>query len=359
MRRPSATAIVLKVLGLLLLTAAVLKGHELLTVPVGNRDFWSWRPFLICQVEFELALGLWLVSGVCQPLAWLAGVACFGLFCGVTLHQVLKGDASCGCFGVVRVPPWVTLLAVDVPALVMLARFPPPGALDTLVSCLRRLASALTGGQGSVRPAVVPFAPPLWPRRRLVAMMALVLTVLGITTPILALREPPKVTAAYEVLEPETWIGRELPILKYIDIADQLENGTWIIIFYHYDCPGCARVIPAYEQIAQDLAGREGLPRIALIAVPPWGRGPVRENSPCTLGRLARIKHWFITTPAFALLSNGLVTFAWEKEAPDLETLLQNAAQRQRAMADTPFSSTALCADASKKGGEYHDRRMG
>ena len=49
MRQSSASDVVLKVLGLLLLTAAALKGHELLTAPVANRDLWSWRPFLIFQ----------------------------------------------------------------------------------------------------------------------------------------------------------------------------------------------------------------------------------------------------------------------------------------------------------------------
>ncbi len=77
MRRLSASDIVLKVLGLLLLTAAVLKGHELLSVPVVGKDLWSWRPFLIFQVEFELALGIWLLSGVFKRLAWLAGLLCF------------------------------------------------------------------------------------------------------------------------------------------------------------------------------------------------------------------------------------------------------------------------------------------
>ena len=94
MRRLSANDIVLKVLGLLLLTAAVLKGHELLTVPMANNDVWTWRPFLIFQVEFELALGIWLLSGLFKRLAWLAALLCFALFCGVSLYKALTGAAS-------------------------------------------------------------------------------------------------------------------------------------------------------------------------------------------------------------------------------------------------------------------------
>ena len=61
---------------------------------------------------------------------------------------------------------------------------------------------------------------------------------------VLALNEPAIVTSTYEVLEPETWIGKELPILEYIDIADQLKKGTWLILFYHHDCPDCRKEYP-------------------------------------------------------------------------------------------------------------------
>ena len=90
MRRLSCSDIVLKPVGLVLLAAAVLKGHELLTVPAANANLGSWRPFLIVQVECELALGIWLLSGVFKPLAWLVTLAGFGLFCCVTLYKGLS-----------------------------------------------------------------------------------------------------------------------------------------------------------------------------------------------------------------------------------------------------------------------------
>jgi hypothetical protein len=54
--REKGFKVVLKGLGLLLLTAAVLKGQELLTTPVANTDIWSNRYFMIFQVEFELVV---------------------------------------------------------------------------------------------------------------------------------------------------------------------------------------------------------------------------------------------------------------------------------------------------------------
>jgi hypothetical protein len=116
---------VLRVLGLLLLTAAVMKGHELLTTPMANTDIWSNRYFLIFQVEFELALGIWLLSGLFRRAAWLVVLGCFTLFCCVTLYKGLTGAASCGCFGRIHVNPWITLFAIDLPAVLALLLFRP------------------------------------------------------------------------------------------------------------------------------------------------------------------------------------------------------------------------------------------
>jgi len=47
-----ASNIVVKILAIVLSTAAVLKGWQLLTEPVANSDTWSYRPLLILTVEF-------------------------------------------------------------------------------------------------------------------------------------------------------------------------------------------------------------------------------------------------------------------------------------------------------------------
>ncbi|MHC4647895.1 MAG: hypothetical protein ACYTBJ_20725, partial [Planctomycetota bacterium] len=131
-----------------------------------------------------------------------------------------------------------------------------------------------------------------------------------------------KVTSSYEVLEPESWPGKELPILEHIDIAESLRTGNWLVLLYHYDCPDCAIAIPKYEQMARGLAANEDFLRIAFIEVPPYGPGAVRPNSPCTLGRLDESKEWFVTSPAVALMTNARVTSAWEAEAPDFDAIL-------------------------------------
>lgn len=336
-----ANNILLKALGILLLTAAILKGWQLMNEPVANNNIWSNRWFLIMTVEFELALGIWLVSGLFKKAAWLASIGCFSFFSMVTLYKGITGFASCGCFGSVHVNPWITLFAVDLPAVIALLIFRPQFSqrITLLISRILSLPLVFLSfphirhklQRGSIQPLISEFLHPLPSFRYFTAAFIIGILVLGITTPILALNEPAVVTSKYEVLEPSTWVGKELPILEHIDIADTLKKGTWLVLLYHYDCPDCGTAIPMYERMARDLEGNEEFMQIALVEVPPYGRylehkGPVSENSPCTLGRLAEAKDWFVTTPAVALLKNGQVTSAWEEKAPDLDTFLQKIA---------------------------------
>ena len=53
----STSNIAIKLSGILLLTAAVLKVRQLLTEPMANNDIWTSRIFLIFTVEFEIAPG--------------------------------------------------------------------------------------------------------------------------------------------------------------------------------------------------------------------------------------------------------------------------------------------------------------
>ncbi len=316
MRRISVSNVVLRALGLLLLTAAVLKGHELLTVPMANKDLWSWRPFLIFQVEFELTLGIWLLSGLFKRLAWLAALACFSLFCCVTLYKGLTGAASCGCFGRVHVNPWITLSAIDLPSVVILALFRPAGLRPQwLFLCLR-------SPRRRILAFVRQFFKPLPSLAKFTGVTSLGLAMLGMTTPILAISKPARVTTKYEILEPKTWVGKELPILKYIDIADQLKQGTWLVLFYHHNCPECQKAIRRYERMARELKDKNELLRVAMIEVPPCAPNAAELSRFCLWGRLFAAKEWFVTTPATALVRDRRVTAVWEIQVPDLKSIL-------------------------------------
>jgi hypothetical protein len=306
-----ANNILLKVLGILLLTGAAMKGWQLLTEPMANKDIWSYRPFLIFVIEFEIALGIWLLSGLFKKAAWLAILACFSMFSIVTLYKGLTGAASCGCFGSVHVNPWITLFAVDIPAVIALVIFRPA------LSFLRKQESIAAFVQNVLIP--LPSIP------RFAAIFSVGIVILAVTGCVLVFNEPAKTTTSYEVLEPETWVGKKLPVLEHIDIGEQLKKGNWLLLFYHYDCPDCITAISNYEQIARDLTGNEDFLRIALIEVPPYGQ-LVSQTSPCTLGQLPETKEWFVTTPAAVLLTNGIIKSAWEAKVPDFDTIIETIA---------------------------------
>ena len=101
--RPRASRLVLVLAGVLLLAGAVAKGHALATRPATGGSFLDTRWFGIVWMEVELALGVWLLSGLWARRAWAAAVLVFGVFSVVTLAKAVRGDASCGCFGVIEV----------------------------------------------------------------------------------------------------------------------------------------------------------------------------------------------------------------------------------------------------------------
>ncbi len=94
----------------ILLLAAVLKTHQLVTVPAIGDGILHKRWFHICLVEFEFAFCVWLLLGLFPRWARWATVLLFTLFGGVSFYKGLSGEASCGCFGAAKVNPWFTTI---------------------------------------------------------------------------------------------------------------------------------------------------------------------------------------------------------------------------------------------------------
>jgi len=336
-----ANNILLKLLGLLLLTAAALKGWQLITEPVANKDIWSYRPFLIFTVEFELALGIWLLSGLFKKAAWLAALLCFSLFSAITLYKGISGADSCGCFGSVKVNPWITLFAVDIPSILALVIFRQKQELETQVNpssipyhcenhacqeCKCQDNGYWVSLASRFKELYKKYTASLPSLTRLVTVICTSLVILALSACVLVFNEHAKSTSEYEVLEPEAWVGQELPILKDIDIGKQFKKDTWLVLFYHYDCPDCITTIKEYQRYATDLAGNGDALNIAFIEVPPYGESIIRNSSDYAVGKLLDTKEWFVTTPAIVLLESSTVQAAWEGKVPDLDAVLRNVA---------------------------------
>ena len=305
-----ANILVMWITGIVLLFATAMKIHQLLTEPIISKGFWeSWEFFLI-QIPLELGLGIWLVCGLFRKAAWLLGTIAFGGFIIVTLYKGLIGAESCGCFGVVHVNPWITLFVMDVPIFILLAIFRPKGekllpppwpnavhffaiAIPTFILLPTIEYVLITNKQ--VKPTVNDW---IWPK----------ITITDANT-------------SAEQRPQDLW-----PMLEYIDIKEQLQNGLWVVLLYHDDCPDCKEAMPLYEQMHDSLAGNDI--NFAFVEMPPYGgttQPLVNSETKVTCGRLNDKKKWFLQSPVVVIIDNGRVLKAWEGEAPGLDELLDAA----------------------------------
>jgi hypothetical protein len=290
--------------GTVLIIASVLKIHQLLTEPIISKGFWeSWEFFLI-QIPLELGLGIWLVCGLFRKAAWFIAVLTFGLFIGVTLQKGLTGAASCGCFGRVKVNPWITLSVIDIPLFLGLVIFHPRG---------------------------LKLLPPPWPSAAHFFGVAIpTFVTFAVLMPVLVFNKPPDKTDKYEVVKPAEWlVAKEWSMLRHIDIANSLRTGLAIVVFYNSSCETCHKAIPLYDKTCREQADNEDSLRFAFIEIPPYasaGDDIVPADTLCLRGQLDSSKEWFIQTPLVVVTADGLPVKFWEGQAPQLDDLL-NAIQ--------------------------------
>ncbi|MDD5064770.1 MAG: hypothetical protein PHQ35_08455 [Phycisphaerae bacterium] len=299
-----ANRIITVVTGLVLIVAAVLKIHQLLTEPIISKGFWESWLFFVFQIPLELGLGIWLASGLFRKAAWMIAVLAFGLFILVTLQKGLIGAESCGCFGRVKVNPWITFAVIDIPIFLGLIIFRPKG---------------------------LKLLPPPWPSAAHFFGVAIpTFIAFGIIMPVLVFNKPPDKTDKYEVVRPAEWIGQtEWPMLKHIDIAGSLKSNIVIVMLYSNECETCHEAIPLYDRMARDMAGNEDSIRFAFIEIPPYASGKediVPVDTPCLQGKLDTSKKWYIQTPLVVVVADGAAVKLWEGEAPQLDEIL-NAVQ--------------------------------
>ncbi|MSQ95253.1 MAG: hypothetical protein EXR98_11950 [Gemmataceae bacterium] len=100
-----ASGWIMRIPGTLLLAAAALKTWGLGVDPVGQMGLFSTPEVQMAVILFEVFLGLWLWSGMNPIGSWLAALATFTGFFGISLYLGLIGQTSYGCFGRVQTSP--------------------------------------------------------------------------------------------------------------------------------------------------------------------------------------------------------------------------------------------------------------
>jgi len=112
------------VLAAVFVIAAFHKVDQLTSGHVPEADLWSTRAFLTSLVVFELALALWLLSGLHARSARYASIAVFFGFLQFVLHSALTGERNCHCFGETAVHPWIMVI-LDIALLAVLMNWRP------------------------------------------------------------------------------------------------------------------------------------------------------------------------------------------------------------------------------------------
>lgn len=249
--RTERRALIPNLVGAFLLIASALKGYDLATVPTTETNLYTSHWFLIAVVEAEFALGLWLISGLLSLFVRWTALGAFVVFFFISVSKALAGETNCGCFGPVPANPRYTA-GLDFGVVLSLYLWhPTQNARNAAGSLLFRGAAIL-------------------------ALLLFVGVPGGI---ILGAIQPGEIgnsdgidaNQAVVLLEPEKWVGRRCPILKYIDIGHELSHGSWLVVLYHHDCPHCRELVPEYEAKARVAANGSTSPKTAFLAVPPHG----------------------------------------------------------------------------------------
>jgi hypothetical protein len=292
-------------LGLLLVVAAAMKTHQLGTQPLLHGGLLDNRWLLMALVEGELALAIWLLSGVRPRASWTASVVCFSGFALVAVAKGLSGASSCGCFGAVAVNPW-WILVLDVAVVAALLVFRP--------SAHAPLRSAHKEGG-------------FW-----------LFTCVGVTVGLVAAsviiagpKKPVSVNGEFigagelVILEPQAWVGQPFPLLPYTNVRDQLARGKWFVVLYRHDCSHCMEMLPLYSRAVVN--SRENGPgmSVALIQLPPLAtESDSGEVAPANIlkDHLPTDRDWFVATPAEIYLEEGVVMAAVESSSNETSLIL-------------------------------------
>ena len=268
--------------GLLLLAAALLKAYQLLFDPSVVVASSGDRSLLFVQVVLEYGLALLVFSGLHWHRLRLIVLVLFSVFAVYSLCLAISGAASCGCFGPVKVSPWWTFL-IDV------------GIVLGLAFSIRNKRQASTiyyrsATKNALLCIGLLFLAPLLPLSTGLFAKA-TRTTDGLISQV----------GNLTILDPQEWIGKELPIAPYIDL--DLSQGRWTVLLHRHDCPQCQEELPKCEELALE-------EQVALVEVPPFDDAMLPAGGTARHARLTSDREWFVQTPVEIILEEGIVVAA-------------------------------------------------
>jgi len=252
----------------------------------------SSRAMTLAAVGAEFLLGAWLLSGIGAARAATAGRWFFTALFGVALYEALLGRESCGCLGAgIRLNPWYAV-GFDLVAVVAFTLVP-------------------SRARGSQPTRSRRFAFGAWLTSRSFACVAIAILALQL--------KPSRLTDGGDIIgsgnlvavDPQNWVGRPLPLLPYIEGADPLAVGRWVVVFYHHGCSSCKRRIPQFEALARESAAVAQAPRFAFVEIPPYAPRVEAATQVDGTGLHVRLngdRLWALPLPTVLRLEDATVT---------------------------------------------------
>lgn len=244
-----------------------------------------WLTFAVVQIE--LLLASLLLLEVRPRTTWRFIQGLFLAFAFFSLYRGLMGAESCGCFGDFKMSPWWTLLLDGVVLAALTATLPSNNTYNRQSSKLL-MAAALY--------AIAAMASSVW----MLASQADSTNRPGWT----------EMGDGLTILEPSEWVGKPFPLAELVPSSVNIEEGSWIVLVYHHDCPRCQKVLPRYVELADNSAEKPNPTRILLLEVPPFGEDAVPRTSAAIYGRLSGQRQWFIQAPIEIIVTEGVVQSA-------------------------------------------------
>lgn len=270
--------------GMVLIVAAILKVVEHKSVAMAVAEPSSQRLMMAMLIEAEVTIGFMAVAGVCRSALRALLVVLLSAFTAVAFTRMMSGATSCGCFGIVQVPPVISLV-FDLLAIAGLCFVSVPEKPRS-----ERSAAVRT-----------------WQRRFLIIGAV---TVVAIAIILVIPSGRSAVVPGFwlvgdgaAVCEPGPWVGTKLPLLRFIDIRAELEHGRWNVLLYHPKCSECQKRLDAH------LAGDgDEVWRRAAVQIRAASRLVKTHSSADVLhGTLSDELRWFLKTPVNVWLDDGIV----------------------------------------------------
>ncbi|MDY3554879.1 hypothetical protein R5W24_004010 [Gemmata sp. JC717] len=276
-------------IGIFLIIAAVLKASDLTTSPASTQVFASKHIFTLVLSEVEVVLGIAVVLSISRRRVSLIATVLFAMFSLVAAYKSITGQLSCDCLGEVSIAPHYILI-IDFIAVVVFA-------IDWRVGLSTsdewsRWRNAIFLGSVVIATGIIAYSTVLW---RGLAEYSTGDRVIAFGAD------------DFIAVNPTDLVGKRFDLANEIDVGGQLQDGSWLVVFYRKECGECKDLIERLVAEGPTAIGVSGEYRICFVFVGNGTTSARPTASPVLFGRLNPDRHWVMKTPCAMLARGGSV----------------------------------------------------